>query len=308
MKTLFTSLLISWAGLALAQQPPTDTTTITKADASTVVPQSTPRSPTATALGRYGEYPVGLYTGVPVIEIPIHAFSVGGLTIPIKLTYHAAGHKVSDFASWVGLGWSLQTGGMISRNVLGLPDEQSGSTGSGGVTILQRPVVVPTYSGGCLTGTTEDLIGSLASNSYDAQRDVFGYQLPSGSRNSFLLFPDPPGYVLRSPGPAKITATSNLNSFTIVDEGGITYRFANGETVQGSAFGNYQSVWYVSEITGLNPVDRAVYSYTTAGLSSPNDLTDQIYVTDQVFNRDSGPGGITAGTRQTALNNAISVF
>jgi YD repeat-containing protein len=307
MKKLLIALLLSWAGLALGQQTPTDTTAITKADVSTAVPQSTPKSPTAEGLGRYGSYPVGLYTGVPVIEIPIHAFSVGGLTIPIKLSYHAAGHKVSDFASWVGLGWSLQTGGMISRNVLGLPDEQSGSTGSGGVTILQRPVVVPTYSSACLTGTNEDLMGSLSSNNYDAQRDVFGYQLPGGGRNSFLLFPDPPGYVLRAPGPTKITSTTNLSSFTIVDESGISYRFANSETVQGSAFGDYQSVWYVNEITGLNPVDRAVYSYTTAGVSSPNDVTDQIIVTDQVYNREP-TGGISAGVRQSFLNNTITMF
>src|SRR5579863_5071006 len=41
----------------------------------------------------------------------------------IGISYHASGLKVAEIASWVGLGWSLNAGGMIIRTVRGAPDE-----------------------------------------------------------------------------------------------------------------------------------------------------------------------------------------
>src|SRR4030095_11661954 len=82
-----------------------------------------PPSPNASALGRYGEWPISLYTGLPNIDIPIYELKTNAASVPISLSYHASGNKVGDVASWVGLGWNLNAGGMISRVVRGWPDE-----------------------------------------------------------------------------------------------------------------------------------------------------------------------------------------
>lgn len=74
-------------------------------------------SPQATSLARYGEYPVSLATGIPNISIPLYTIRVGEFTLPINISYHAAGNKVNDVASPVGLGWVLNAGGAISRTV-----------------------------------------------------------------------------------------------------------------------------------------------------------------------------------------------
>ncbi|MDE6150518.1 MAG: hypothetical protein K2G12_00785, partial [Prevotella sp.] len=81
-----------------------------------------PRSPQAAALARYGEYPVGHTTGVPDITIPLYEVKVGDYTLPVSISYHASGIKVNDVASTVGLGWSLNAGGVITRTVCGAPD------------------------------------------------------------------------------------------------------------------------------------------------------------------------------------------
>lgn len=87
-------------------------------------------SPTAAGLGEYGEIPVSHHTGVPNINIPLYTLQEGTLQLPISMSYHSSGVRVDELASWVGLGWSLNAGGTITRTIMGTPDE-GGSTGQG---------------------------------------------------------------------------------------------------------------------------------------------------------------------------------
>ncbi|MDB5198057.1 MAG: hypothetical protein JWO92_20 [Chitinophagaceae bacterium] len=85
-------------------------------------------SPTAASLGKYADIPVSNHTGIPNISIPIYTIKEGPLEFPISLSYHAGGLKVMESASWVGAGWSLNAGGVITRTVQGAPDEKYTST------------------------------------------------------------------------------------------------------------------------------------------------------------------------------------
>lgn len=84
-----------------------------------------PMSPSAASLGIYGQIPVGNYTGTAMVNIPIYEFKYKELSVPIAINYHASGNKPDIFPGPVGLGWSLQAGGCISRVIRGLPDYQS---------------------------------------------------------------------------------------------------------------------------------------------------------------------------------------
>jgi hypothetical protein len=81
-------------------------------------------SPTAASLGKYADVPVSAHTGIPQISIPIYTIKEGPLSVPVSLSYHAGGLKVWETASWVGAGWSLNAGGVITRTVMGAPDER----------------------------------------------------------------------------------------------------------------------------------------------------------------------------------------
>ena len=85
-------------------------------------PDVVPVSPNAASLGIFGSIPVGHYTGVPNVTVPLYEIDLDGLKIPISLSYHASGIKVAQEASWVGLGWALNAGGCITRETRGLPD------------------------------------------------------------------------------------------------------------------------------------------------------------------------------------------
>ncbi len=80
-------------------------------------------TPNAASLGMYGQIPVDYFNGLPEISVPIYEFKSGGLNLPVSLAYHAGGIKPADHSSWVGLGWTLQVGGAITRIVNDLPDE-----------------------------------------------------------------------------------------------------------------------------------------------------------------------------------------
>jgi hypothetical protein len=86
-------------------------------DVTKLIPKKTPESPNVASLGKYVDIPVGNYTGTPNISIPIHTVQNRSISVPISISYHASGIKVEEEASWVGLGWSLNAGGVIRKTV-----------------------------------------------------------------------------------------------------------------------------------------------------------------------------------------------
>lgn len=83
-------------------------------------------SPTAASLGQYAKYAVSSYTGVPDISVPLYELTVDDFKLPISLSYNTEGVKIANVASWVGTGWSLNCGGVITRNVMDIPDDMAG--------------------------------------------------------------------------------------------------------------------------------------------------------------------------------------
>ncbi|MCR9250215.1 MAG: hypothetical protein NXI20_07305 [bacterium] len=79
-------------------------------------------TPNAASFMQFVSMPEGTYTGVPHIEVPLITLNDGKASIPVSLRYHGGGIRVSDEASWVGLGWNLDVGGVITRQVKGLHD------------------------------------------------------------------------------------------------------------------------------------------------------------------------------------------
>lgn len=51
-----------------------------------------PPSPDAASLGKYGNIPVGLYTGISEINIPLYVIKTKRLEVPISVSYHAIGN------------------------------------------------------------------------------------------------------------------------------------------------------------------------------------------------------------------------
>lgn len=71
--------------------------------------------------GMVNEFTGGFTYNLPVLEVP----GPGGSGYPVSLAYHSGGTLEED-ATWVGFGWTLNTGA-INRSVRGFPDDYNGS-------------------------------------------------------------------------------------------------------------------------------------------------------------------------------------
>jgi hypothetical protein len=98
-------------------------------------------SPGAASLGIFGQVPVGNYTGVAQVSVPLYTLSYKELQVPIGLNYHAtAGIRPDNFPGPVGLGWALNAGGSITRIIRGVPDYEKVASSSPDIPFLNNPL------------------------------------------------------------------------------------------------------------------------------------------------------------------------
>jgi hypothetical protein len=155
-----------------------------------------PQSPVTAAFTRYGDIPVDLSTGVPAISVPVYTLSSHGINVPISLSYHASGIKVRDIASPVGLGWTLNAGGIIARSVFGQADEYLEMYRYGQPQTLRPPwkdenEFMQSYSAAETNQTALETWNSqlyeayLNKSTYDFYSDRYYYSLGNGESGVF---------------------------------------------------------------------------------------------------------------------------
>ena len=74
-------------------------------------------------IARHGEISPDLHTGAMAWSLPLYTYKDEDFTIPISLDYRFDGCRPSQPAGTVGMGWNLNCGGVITRQVVGLPDD-----------------------------------------------------------------------------------------------------------------------------------------------------------------------------------------
>lgn len=218
-----------------------------------------PMSPTVGSLTQYADCPVSYYSGTPSIDIPLHEINVDNFKLPISLSYYASGIKVAQEASWVGLGWSLNAGGCISRSVQCYDDFLEYQYPGGGV-----------KSGYYAAG---DITNSQSSEYYfyvhtssgikkqlviDSEPDIFYYSF-SGYSGKFILDKSRGAVLFDKSSGLKITVNTDAlkkKYFTVVTPDGTEYVFNTKEVARlyhqdGSLHNNNPnaSTWDKNEIS-----------------------------------------------------------
>lgn len=227
-----------------------------------------PPSPNASSIAKYGDLPVSLYTGLPNISVPLYTLSGKSIAVPISLSYHAGGIKVGEIASWVGLGWSLNAGGLITRSVRGIPDE----TPYEGYFVKRQ--LYTNQNDLCSYPVDVDLARQHKSfSAYQTYNNCNGCTWPDSEEDqyslnamglSFKFFIKADGSIITAPY-SNVKITTNFGpdvtnwdnvSWTVITENGTKLQFGGAGYVELTAnprfylaSNYYPSSWYLKSIT-----------------------------------------------------------
>ncbi len=255
---LFQFLIVSFTFVTsngFAQQPPKD-----------LLNSIIPPSPNAAALGKYGDIPVSLYTGLANITIPIYELKGTAVSVPVSLSYHPSGIRVDEESSWVGLGWTLNAGGVITRSVAGVNDDDPNY---GYLNTVGFPDELVDNTN--ITGQNATLYGTYlyesTLNQHDPEPDVYYYNFNGYSGKFVFDVTKTPQTIPSSNLRIEVNPHETpLTNFTIVTPDGARYKFGGTGYIEQSRpeyakysdqytylsqtklHQKYNSAWYLAEI------------------------------------------------------------
>lgn len=199
--------------------------------------------PSVSSLSTYQEAPIGMATGVPDIKLPITNLSSTNSYVSQNLTLSYNPNNVNDeqFIGEVGLGWTLFSGGVVSRTIVNGLDEMFDNSSA----------------------------GNYNKNKFD---DIYYYMLPTGISGKFKIdrLADDTFYVHNLTannvriefGRTANTATLIVNSFTITDDKGFKYIFNDySRSLYVSTGKPYMSAFFLTHIKNPNNVQLLNYEY-----------------------------------------------
>ncbi|SFC66294.1 YD repeat-containing protein [Flagellimonas taeanensis] len=222
-----------------------------------------PNSPTAEEFKRQVDFPVSYYTGVPDIDINLYSTSVDGKDIDVTLRYLANGIKVDQRATWVGLGWSLNVGGVITRSIRGGADEVNQnfngySTNNGPGSKLETFLDLDIQNRSGMTTSeiefTENYRRHGASGQYDTEPDIYTFNAFSIS-GKFVI--DYSGNIVSLSDEKYLIDGHPSSGFEITDQNGYKYMFNSVESTTNLLMSSleettYNSSWFLSQIITPN--------------------------------------------------------
>ena len=228
---LTTFLLICYVEIATAQV------------SSNYKPQNAVASPTAAGLAKQANQTPNLYNGTVSVDIPLFSLQENQLSLSASMNYNTGGIPVNDYGTWLGLGWNLNCGGVITRKVNGFTDETNqGSFGL--LTVQSKPDKYKDTFWGTIGTTLEykDELKSIFEGAPDYKVDYatddyyFNFM---GNTGSFFF--DRNNKVV-STGKMKINVDNYLSQFEIISPDGTKYIFGASEYVftASTNYANYQ--------------------------------------------------------------------
>lgn len=249
-----------------------------------------PPSPEAISMVTQNFANVSLYTGKAGYSVPLYTLSENGISVPISISYSGSGGiKVEEMASSVGLGWSLQSTGVITRSVRGMADDAINlgylNLGSFESTIFN--ISHPQWS---------FIHDNYRLGKYDAQPDIYFLNAPGISANFYISKAKTIVFVEKSD--LKIDIIFNyyqqITGFTVTDLSGNKYLFDKIENSESSSItspapGWYNGVdaaaWYLSEIR--DPNGSLIFEFEYA---APGYITTQLLRAPYQYVADYGSG------------------
>jgi YD repeat-containing protein len=263
--TIITLGLVFLSGVLFGQTIDLGDYAVKTAYAQFKAKQVIPPSPEAAGLGKYGNVPVSLFTGSPQVSIPLVGLGTR-YPLNISLSYNNSGLKPGESASWVGLGWNLNAGGVVTRSAMGNPDMPENYFG-------KPPIVLPPNND---LYARYDVINTIRSGAREVQPDVYFFN--AGKLSGKFYIKEDGTVVKKSRDEAVISHCVNClpstSHFTITDDQGFVYEFkaveqsytvtdtqVPGDIMPVRTAYTYASAWYLTKITSPDNAEEIIFDY-----------------------------------------------
>lgn len=231
-----------------------------------------PSSAVTSATARNIDIPVDLSTGRATVQIPLCMAGPSNMQIPLTLSYQTSGIKVTDIATWVGLGWDLSAGGKITRVVRGYPDEK-GYLVPGMNTSLQFLLDVQKNWD---YGIFDSYYDKQSKEYLDGQPDVFYFEIP-GKSGMFVF--DPAGKPHTIPYQDIDIEWVDKTYFTIQDENGNKFIFgdtdASREKIQQTIIDSTEHIRSIPGNLSLKKRERTLEYISAWNLTQMSDCNGE---------------------------------
>lgn len=222
-------------------------------------------APDAQSFENYGNEPTALFEGLPAISIPIYQVRCGSLNMPISLSYNYSGLYPMQEASWVGLGWNLNAGGVISRIIGGLADStQNNGYNYGQYNITDTLFTSYNYNNFLQNAYDNNL--SFIHQSYDLIPDIFDCEIDALSDKFFWY--NKKAYPLSYNKNLSVNWPSLSSNITITTADGVTYTFGATDTTTYNVYGGsaytpltYFSAWHLTMVVSADKKDTITLTY-----------------------------------------------
>lgn len=192
-------------------------------------------------------YDVDLFSGTANVNIPIYDYSVDGLDVGVSLSYNTGGIRVDQIASCEGLGWNLNAGGYITRQVNGIEDEATikavnNAIEQRGSWVTAGPTNVAAHNNESDRDVFTAVFAGRTINFIVWTQDCATYQNTTPMCNRFVVGTSPKSNISveitfgNSPAPMLYNILDtivdngfNILQFTITDEKGNRFLFVPGD-------------------------------------------------------------------------------
>ncbi|RLJ99609.1 YD repeat-containing protein [Tenacibaculum discolor] len=251
------------------------------------LPNIIPPSPTSYELGKYGQIPIGMFTGTANVNIPFFEYKTKNLSLPISISYNSNGIKVDQITSSVGLGWSLNAGGAITRIIRGLPDSYYDYA------MYDVPPDVT-------NSNNLQFLYNAAEKAIDTEPDIYMFNFMGQSGQ--LIFDKNKKFYTTTISSLDVKYNSESNEFEIIDSKGVKYFFSDKEYSQsrsekvGGDLSSYTprgvTAWYLSKI--MHPLgDEIEFIYENKSYHYTQGISENYSIIDETIDLGCLSNGVS---------------
>lgn len=227
---------------------------------------------------------IDLFRGRMSLSVPITVFNSKHLSHQISMSYTPYDINSTDNSihpGYYGLGWTLNAGGVITRTVKELPDEESNK------------------------GNFNNLISNFDPKTFDTHRFIYETEEDEFSfsfcgytgtfffyRGEWHFFSDVE-FKVKSIDFNNHCAGRTLHSFVLVGPDATTYSFGGNNATEFTLNSNntcISSAWYLTKIRSVEG-DEIFFEYSHTNLSEVTYVTNQVIVESKRNNPEIGPTG-----------------